>query len=954
MTVFQSYSPGTLVRARDREWVVLPDSGEGSLVLRPIGGLDDEVTRLCPAIEPILEATFDLPDPSRAGDFHSCRLLRDAARLSTRSAAGPFRSFGRIAVEPRPYQLVPLLMALRLDPVRLLIADDVGIGKTIEASLIARELLDRGEIDRFAVLCPPHLAEQWQRELTQKFHIEAELVLSSTVGRLERGCRPGESLFDRYRHVIVSTDFIKSPRRRDDFLRACPEMVIVDEAHTCTLAERSGKGRQARHELVKRLTESENRHVVLVTATPHSGNESAFRSLLGLLDERFSDLPEGLESRERESIRRKLAQHLVQRRRRDIEEYLGTETEFPERQDKEESYALSKEYKAFLDKVFSFARGILAEESGEERHRRVRWWSAVALLRAIASSPRAAAATLKNRAATAEAETTEEVDDLGRRVVLDQEDSDTVEALDFTPGSDASQEIDRSVKDKLRALAKEAEKLEGTKDSKLQGAIDLIKELLDKGHNPIVFCRFIETANYVAEHLRDALKRQKAEVIAITGQLPPKEREARIEQLAEFETRVLVCTDCLSEGVNLQKSFDAVLHYDLSWNPTRHEQREGRVDRFGQASEEVRVVTYFGRDNQIDGVVLDVLLRKHKQIKNDLGVSIAVPGNSEDVAEALFEGLLLREAASGGSAEGFFPQFEEWLKPQKEDIHAKWQDAANKEEKARKSRFAQATISTEEVARELEAVRTSIGAGPLVREFLTDVLHLSQVPFTERKAGRIEIRLSKEISRALRNAIGHEDKILGRFDLPVEDKEKYLCRTSPEIEGLASYVIETALDDVAAEDEQPLASRCGLMTTDAVSAKTTLLLVRYRYHIHVKRRGGEPKTLLAEEILTLAFTGTPENAAWLDDDHAKSLLNAKPASNTNPSLAKAQLERLIELAPALEPALNGIAETRAEALADAHNRIREQAKMAGKATVEPMLPADLLGCFILLPAKGGA
>src|SRR5213595_2690452 len=112
-------------------------------------------------------------------------MLRDAVRLGFRSSAGPFRSFGHIAVEPRPYQLVPLLMALRLDPVRLLIADDVGIGKTVEALLIARELFDRGEVHRMAVLCPPHLAEQWQAELARKFHIEAELVGAGSAARLE-------------------------------------------------------------------------------------------------------------------------------------------------------------------------------------------------------------------------------------------------------------------------------------------------------------------------------------------------------------------------------------------------------------------------------------------------------------------------------------------------------------------------------------------------------------------------------------------------------------------------------------------------------------------------------------------------------------------------------------------------------------------------------------------------
>ena len=232
-----SFATGSLVKARGREWVVLPESDDAVAVLRPLGGTEDEVTGICLALEKVEPARFSLPDPSQLGDYRSCRLLRDAVRLGFRSSAGPFRSFGRIAVTPRPYQLVPLLMALKLDPVRLLIADDVGIGKTIEAALVARELLDRGEVERLAVLCPPHLAEQWQSELREKFHIDAELVLPSTVRRLERDCGLNQSLFEIYPFVIISTDFIKSDRRRDDFLRTCPEMVIVDEAHTCAFSE---------------------------------------------------------------------------------------------------------------------------------------------------------------------------------------------------------------------------------------------------------------------------------------------------------------------------------------------------------------------------------------------------------------------------------------------------------------------------------------------------------------------------------------------------------------------------------------------------------------------------------------------------------------------------------------------------------------------------------------------
>ena len=124
-------------------------------------------------------ANFALPDPNRLGDHRSCRLMRDAVRLGFRSSAGPFRSFGHLAVEPRPYQLVPLLMALRLQPVRLLIGDDVGIGKTIESGPDCPRNVGSGRDKAHGGTLSPHLAEQWQVELSEKFHLETELVLSS-------------------------------------------------------------------------------------------------------------------------------------------------------------------------------------------------------------------------------------------------------------------------------------------------------------------------------------------------------------------------------------------------------------------------------------------------------------------------------------------------------------------------------------------------------------------------------------------------------------------------------------------------------------------------------------------------------------------------------------------------------------------------------------------------------
>src|SRR5690606_4591633 len=128
--------------------------------------------------------------------------------------------------------------------------------------LVAKELLARGDAHGLTVLCPPQLAEQWQRELAEKFHLDAELVLPSTARRLERFASARQSVFEVFPYTVVSMDYVKSDRRRDEFIRSCPDLVIVDEAHTCAT---SGDGRGAqhqRHELVKRLAESQDRHLV--------------------------------------------------------------------------------------------------------------------------------------------------------------------------------------------------------------------------------------------------------------------------------------------------------------------------------------------------------------------------------------------------------------------------------------------------------------------------------------------------------------------------------------------------------------------------------------------------------------------------------------------------------------------------------------------------------------------
>ncbi len=951
-----NFSPGSLVKARGREWVVLPGSDADMMLLQPLGGGSDDVTGIYKPgeLEPVISATFELPDAAQTGDARSSRLLREAVRLGFRSGAGPFRSFGRIAVEPRPYQLVPLLLALQLDPVRLLIADDVGIGKTVEAGLIAREMLDRGEISRMSVLCPPHLAHQWVEELRRRFHIEAVPVLSSTARQLETNShrRASESIFEFYPFTVVSLDYIKTPEHSETFLAHCPELVIVDEAHTCAWV---GSGvRQQRHKLLTRLAQSATRHIVLVSATPHSGDADAFRSLLSLLSPDFAQYPDDLSGPHHADKRRELARHLVQRRRADIEHYLNSDTPFPKREPDDESayisYTLSPEYKKVFERVLAYAKETVRDKSGSKFHQRVRWWAALGLLRALASSPEAAAATLLARARNMSAMTVEEADQVGRRGVFDLVEDDAAEAADLAPGAQVSEDDEGNNENirRLKDMAKAAQKLAGADDLKLQEATKQVRALLNSGFSPILFCRFINTAAYVAEHLKTKLK--GVEVVAVTGLMSPDDRKAAVEELAEATQegtrRVLVATDCLSEGINLQGYFDAVLHYDLPWNPTRLEQREGRVDRFGQPSKVVRALTLYGKDNQIDGIVLDVLLRKHRQIRKALGVSVPVPASSDAVVEAIFDGLLLRGKNVSTEQLSLFEDLIE-----KRDIFQNQWDVVAEREKRSRTVYAHESIKPEVVKQEVDAMRHALGGATEVESFVRDALQTVGTPLPLSTPARLALdALPEVVQEPLRTALPTSDWKAGalrvRFDTANAKGETHLGRTHPLVATLASHILETALDSV---NEKPLAARSGAMRTKDVTRRTTLLLTRMRFHIHQRVKGQEQRSLLAEDCVLMAFRGAPENAEWLSEEEAEALLQATPAENIAPDQAAGFVSGIVDNFEALREPLKEAAQKRAQELLEAHRRVRDATRAGGSVSVEAQPEPDVLGLWVYLP-----
>ena len=943
-----TFKPGDLVRARHREWVVLPEPRDNLLNLRPLGGAEDDATLIYLPLEPEapVPATFDLPNPDAPGPQQAALLLRDALRLKLRAGAGPFRSFGNLNVEPRAYQLVPLLMALKLDTIRLLVADDVGIGKTIEAGLIARELLDRGEIERLSVICPPHLCEQWQRELAEKFAIDAEVVRTGTATRLERGLRPDESVFEVHPYTVVSLDYIKSDRRRSDFLRACPEFVIIDEAHACVRSNTNT--RHQRYQLLKGLADSEpRRHMVFLTATPHSGDDAAFHNLLGLLEPKFTALADAPEGEMRRRLREELALNFVQRRRGDVAEWKD-EAGFPVRESREATYRLTGDWGGLFDDVLDYARTMVDRTAdGTRLQQRMSWWAALALLRCASSSPAAASLALRTRLQATEGDTEDaQVEHLDRKAgesVMDETADDSLALTESVPAGTVEAEDAEA----LRQLIDRADSLRGPRnDPKLRALIDEVGGLVLDGFRPVVFCRYIATAHYVGHELKQALGAGNTHVAVVTGELTSDQREERIEALGELDEKiapVLVATDCLSEGVNLQNHFNAVVHYDLTWNPTRHEQREGRADRFGQASRTVRALMLYGENNPVDGAVLRVILRKAEKIRKELGVAVPLPADNNKVIDAIMKAVLLHRGRHSRADQMAF-EFAET----ESEVDDAWRTASNR---MTRTVFAQRRLTPDDVLPEWRKTVSVLGGPSDVDRFV----RLS----AERLGAAIDqrdnycrmpvVHFPKPLQDRL-DAIGFTGSAKIAFAQPAPAGADYIHRAHPLVAVLADYVAEKALD--AANPE--IGARAGAMFTRAVDTRTVLYLLRLRCQLQIERRGPDGRfsplrSLLAEECLGVAVRGGASPEIMTEDD-ALSLLTLEPGRNMADGQKVHLIRQALDALPGMENVFTRVAHEQARGLLADHRRVREASDARGlRYDVVPALPVDKIGVYVFMP-----
>lgn len=627
----------------------------------PRDGFDDPTTfeAYLHAVQWGAISQFDLDAPSG-----------DAGRLQA-----PFRS----GIHVQDYQLDPLVRALQMPRVNLLIADDVGLGKTIESGLVAQELVLRHRARRILVICPAGLQVQWREQMRDKFGLDFKIVDSDLLRRLRRERGIHVNPWGHHPRLIVSMDYVKRARPMHLLRRATEradgrvlprwgDVLILDEAHnvapkgTARYAKESERTRAIR-EIVDHFE-----HKLFLTATPHDGNQHSFTALLEMLDDqRFARgvMPE----------HDQLHQVMVRRMKSDLKKNWDGSSRFPEREIRplEVEYSDTERELHRLLQEYGAAR---QARTGSEGASIATGFVLKTLKKRLFSSPRAFAITLnkhRQRLAGVTPDDDSPVRPQGLKRFLERLDDEAPaddEAMELHLGegvevaSGHMEELSATEEELLARLRARADAAANRPDAKVRALVDWLDTHIRpdgewSNERVIIFTEYRATQTYVFEHLANLGFAKNGRLELMFGGMDLDERE-RIKQAFQAdpsepgaEVRILLATDTASEGIDLQNHCSKLIHIEVPWNPNVMEQRNGRVDRYGQ-TRDVEIFHFvpagFDHDapdpdadpGELEGDLefLFRAVRKVDQIREDLGK--VGPVIAEQVEQALVGGSRTR------------------------------------------------------------------------------------------------------------------------------------------------------------------------------------------------------------------------------------------------------------------------------------------------------------------------
>lgn len=761
------------------------------------------------------EANLSVVAPTRSWSFDAdgelFKLASEARRIQLAHLFDPFVAVETSTIEPLPHQIEAVYQRmLPLQPLRFLLADDPGAGKTIMAGLYIRELIIRGDVARCLIIAPGSLVEQWQDEMRAKFN----LTFTQLTRELDEASAAGNAFNDH--NLLIAR--VHQLSRNDDLLaklRASEwDLIIVDEAHKMS-AHRYGlkENKTKLYQLGEQLNPI-TRHLLLMTATPHSGKEEDFQMFMALLDpDRFGGV-HGSSSIETSDLMRRYVKE-------SLKTFDGRRL-FPERIATSVNYELSDQEQHLYNQVTEYVQtGMEAAEQlrdgGDRKRGLIVGFALTALQRRLASSPEAIYRSLQRRKDRLEKRRIElqeiaegkrkPIDNLPSIGIEELEDFDFEaweddeleqledEAIDQATAAATIAELDMEIA-MLKILEAEAQKVRASGNDKKWEELRAILQspaMTDPNglrRKIIVFTEYKDTLSYLYARIRTLLGRSDA-VVAIHGGVRRDERR-RIQEAftKDPSVQVLVATDAAGEGVNLQRA-NLMVNYDLPWNPNRIEQRFGRIHRIGQT--EVchlwNLVAYKTRE----GSVFERLFSKIEQMRETLGSDAVydVLGDAE-INRSL--GDLLIEAIRYGEDPNVKARMNEVID---QDIGKRLQDAI--EERAMASEILN-QLEVDQIREMMERAKARKLQPGFIQAFFQEAFHRVGGRIVEREANRYEITRVPATVRSQE----HEAKIGGLIASAYErvtfEKELVQVEERPPADLLApghpllSATIDTILD----------------------------------------------------------------------------------------------------------------------------------------------------------------
>ncbi|MDG5821435.1 helicase-related protein [Natronococcus sp. A-GB7] len=916
-----SLLPGTVIRNRNRLWRV--DAIDGQEVTATALDGATSTHRFYAPIEQIEEGSLPTPSAEKMGSPQFQDLLIRANRLSMLHGTAPLMSLQRSRVIPTEYQLTPVVMGLDMPAVRLLLADDVGLGKTIEAGLITSELMARNRADRILIVTPANLREQWREAFEHFFHIEPKITNRRNRKVMEKDVPPGTSIWEYYSKHIVSIDYAKQSRIRSQILSQDWDLVIIDEAHLACRPHTSSSSQspsKQRWEFTQQITDAAT-HALLLTATPHNGYTDSYASLLKMVN---PEIVSG--DANNPQINRDIAKrHVVQRRRKDVEQWFGegADNPFPERDQKTVEVSPTDYEKTAYDAVRDYG-DTLVEAAKKSDNRNIAQWTVIHFLKRALSSPEALRQSLKNRRGKLN-DRLKELEESGGEIDENagvSEDMAQANALDSDPGEDYTEtelgeRVERVVTGDEKAIRMEldsleetlgaAERVTKTHDSKLQQLLGQTLPARFRSGGTIIFTKYVDTLEYLKKHIDDEFG-DSINLHTLYGELGEAERNERFQAFADADRGVLIATDVISEGMNLQYAANQVIHYELPWNPNRLEQRNGRVDRYGQKRDKVFIRTMVV-DDPMDRMVLTKLIEKAQEIRSEYGFSPPYLGDDEgllklldshELSELMPQQTLMDYGSGDSGAETEESAFDNEVLERIKD----------------ESFYNHTEVDLSEVKERQEKTQKLLGGEDALESFVKSGLQLFNCTFDVNVDGTYRIKLTTDEVRGTDIKDEYERVTFDPNRAAEDEKVEMLDIAHPLVQRLIEAVKEVAL---TSKDRY---GRTSMRGTSLVSEPTALYTFKVRYFAYT----GEKPTVM-EELLQLALPLYGEEP--LTEEKVRALLDDDA---TDAGRSEQEWKRDIETAiehEKLERAIDDRADKRREEISQERKEMHEKLREAG-------------------------